>query len=109
MRRSVPRLLLISVLIMIVTLGLSSCGGGGGSSSTITKVTISPANVSLNRGDVRAVTATATDKNDATVGGDVTWTSDNSNLLSVSTAGLLCAGKWDANFIVCTPATSDGT
>ena len=109
MRRSVPRLFLIPALILVLTLGFSSCGGGGSSNSTPTTVTISPTNVSLNRGQVQSVSATATDAKNNTVGGDVTWSSDNTKLLSVSTAGNLCAGSWDSAFIVCTPATSDGT
>jgi trimeric autotransporter adhesin len=108
MRRSVPRLFVIPALISALTLGFSSCGGGGGSTAP-TAVTISPTNVSLNRGQVSSVTATATDAKSNAVGGDITWSSDNPKLLSVSTAGALCAGSWDTSFIVCTPATSDGT
>jgi hypothetical protein len=108
MRPFVPRRLFISALIVVVALGFISCGGDGGSSNVPTKVTVSPANISLNRGQVFQVSAVATDAKDLAVNGDVTWSSDNTKLVSVSSTGLLCAGTWDANNIVCTPATDDG-
>ena len=108
MRPFVSRYFIVPALIAVLTLGFSSCGGGGGG-TTITTVTISPTNLSLNRGQVFQASATATDSKGVAVNGDITWTSDNTKLLSVSSTGLLCAGTWDTAIVVCTPATADGT
>jgi hypothetical protein len=110
MRPFVPRLLIFPALMAVLALGLTSCGGGnGGGTGVPTKVTINPVNVSLSRGQVFQVAAAASDAKDNIVNGDVTWTSDNTKLVSVSSTGLLCGGTWDAKNIVCTPATDNGT
>jgi hypothetical protein len=109
MRPFVPRHFIVTAFIVLVALGLGSCGGdGGGSSNVPTTVTISPTNVSLNRGQVFQVTASGSDSKGQVINGDITWSSDNTKLVSVSSTGFLCAGTWDANNIVCTPATDDG-
>ncbi|MBZ5648504.1 MAG: hypothetical protein LAN37_14915 [Acidobacteriia bacterium] len=67
-------------------------------------VTISPAAISLNRGQVFQATGTALDENNRPVTSQaVTFTSSDTTVLTTSTSGLLCAGTWDTNFIHCTP------
>ena len=71
---------------------------------------ITPTVISLNRGDVFQATTAAFQSDGTTqVAGDFTFSSSNTNIASVSTAGLVCAGKWDAAFVVCTPATTTGS
>lgn len=91
-------------------LGLTACGGSTPAANVPASITFTPASISLNRGDVYQTSAIPYDKGGTTqIAADLTYTSSNSDLVSVSTAGNLCAGKWDATFVVCTPATTDGT
>ncbi|MGA2001481.1 MAG: Ig-like domain-containing protein [Terriglobales bacterium] len=93
---------------------LAGCGGGGSSStSTIPNtITASPSSISLNLGDVAAISATVTDSKGVVVTNPPTFTYSSSNtaVATVSTAGSVCAGKWDALFIVCdTTGVQPGT
>jgi hypothetical protein len=95
---------------LALILGLSACGGSSTSPITAASVTLTPVLASMNRGDVLQLTATALEKDGTTATpADFTFTSSNSSLVSVSTAGNVCAGTWDATFVVCTPATTTGT
>src|SRR5581483_7684667 len=94
-------------LISIAT--LSGCGGSSTSSSPTTvpgSISVSPTVASLDLGGPTVLTPTA--KNFA--GNPVTltfsWKSSNPDIVSVSTNGLVCAGKWDSLVvpIVCTPS-----
>lgn len=118
MRRSVLLFLLYSVLASLV-LSLSGCGGGDDPNeqdAKISTVTVGPASISLNKGDVFQPTAAAKNAAGTTIVTDFTFSLDPSCassaascMVSTSPAGLLCAGKWDANFIVCSPSTASGT
>ncbi len=102
-----PAVLIFTVALI---LQMSACGGGGSTNNTTaTKVVISPTALSLNRGEVGSVSATSFNSSNAQVSADVIYTSSNSSLASISPAGSVCAGKWDTNFVVCTPATATGT
>ena len=95
----------------VLIIAMSACGGSNSSNTTAAKsLTITPSVISMNRGDVFQTTTQAF-QSDGTTGvvADFTFASSNSNIASVSTAGNLCAGKWDANFVVCTPATTTGS
>src|SRR3954464_5842831 len=96
--------------LVIFALGLTACGGGSSKgANAVATITVAPASLSLNFGDVSAVTAVASDKNNATVASAIfTYTSDHPHLVSVANAGGVCAGKWDdlAKPVVCTPATA---
>jgi hypothetical protein len=96
---------------LALILALSACGGNSNTTSTAAaSVKITPTVISLNRGDVFQATTTAFQKDGQTqVAADFTFASSNTNLASISTAGQVCAGKWDAAFIVCTPATTTGS
>lgn len=95
----------------VLIIAMSACGGSNSANSTAAaSLTISPTVISMNRGDVFQTTTRAFQKDGTTeVAADFTYASSNSNIASVSTAGNVCAGKWDANFVVCTPATTTGS
>jgi hypothetical protein len=107
MRRFFPESSLFAALLIFVV-AMVACGGGTPTANVVDKITIATP-ISLNQGDVAQLSVTATDKNGATAIASFTYTSSNNNLVSVSTSGLLCAGTWDANYIVCTPTTSTGS
>jgi len=100
---------LILVVVAVFTV-LTGCGGGGSSSSSTSNpgsVQLGPATLSLNQGDVLGFTAIVLDANGAVASNAtaVTYTTSNPALATVnSTTGSVCAGVWDANFIVCSPA-----
>jgi trimeric autotransporter adhesin len=95
----------------VLILVLSACGGSNSTNTTAAKsLKITPTVISLNRGDVFQATTAAFQSDGTTqVAADFTFASSNSNIASVSTAGNICAGTWDANFVVCTPATATGS
>src|SRR5574337_1720057 len=93
-----------TVLATLVAL-LTGCGGGGSSGSTtvnVASITLSPAIASLNFGDTLQFTATALDANKNPVTPTFTFASSNPNIVGISSAGLACGGRWDANFVNCT-------
>jgi hypothetical protein len=82
---------------------IAGCGGSKPVTPTASSITLNPAVLSLNEGQVLPVTAIARNFAGAIVTVDLTFTSSNTNLVTVSPAGLVCGGKFDANNIVCTP------
>jgi hypothetical protein len=82
---------------------LAACGGSTTKTPVPAKIVLSPTTVSLNEGDVSQISAIAQSSTGATIAADITFTSSNPSIATVSTGGLICAGKWDSSFIVCTP------
>ncbi len=121
MRKSAGSALIPLVLLsFLLILGLSGCSSGGGSQEdprVLTEVTVSPASVSLSRGQVVAVSAIALDQEDDTILADFTFSSSSNAVFTVSEVGptlnsrLVCAGTWDSltTPVVCTPAAAPGT
>src|SRR5581483_9228324 len=92
--------------LIVVILALSALIGCGGHSSTTTNtnvIQVSPSPLSINLGDVAALSSTIVDSTGAAVTTTSTFTFSSANpaVATVSSGGLVCAGKWDANFIVC--------
>ena len=101
----VTRLLLLGGAAAV----LASCGGGGSSSSssttnTPTTVTVTPASLSLNHGDVVQIGSVQVLNSSNTAVSPtptITYTSANPAAVTVTTTGLVCAGVFDASNIVC--------
>jgi hypothetical protein len=101
-----------AALAVVLIIALAGCGGGSSSSSSTKTVTTNPSSVSLNLGDVATISAAVTDSNGnlVTNAPAFTYSSSNTAVATVSTAGAVCAGKWDTNFIVCdTTGVQPGT
>ena len=47
------------------------------------------------------ISATAQNSSGATIAADITFTSSNPSIATISTGGSICGGKWDSSFIVC--------
>ncbi len=107
MRRFSPKFCLVAVLVLATF--WAACGGGTPTANVVDKITINSSTVSLNQGDVYQLSATATTASGSTAIASLHYTSSDTSLLSISTSGLICAGQWDANFIVCTPTTKTGS
>ncbi len=105
--------ILIAILTVLI-IALAGCGGGSSSkaASTPTAIVITPSSLSLNLGDVTGIGANVVNSSGATVTNPpvVTFTSSNTSLVTISSTGSVCAGKWDTNFIVCdTTGVQPGT
>ncbi len=102
------RLLLPLGLALTVVFG---CGGNGTNPGPgpAADVILSPTSLSLTRGDVVQIGSQVVDADDNQVFGEtLTLPSSNSNMVTVSPNGLVCAGIWDANFVVCNTRDSAG-
>jgi len=95
----------VAALISIFSLVLiSGCGGGTKVQTPVAaSITLTPSSLSLNEGQVGSFTAIARDSTGAVVTVDLTFSSSNSALAAVSSAGLVCGGSFDSNSIVCSP------
>ncbi len=80
---------------------LPGCGGSGSSTPKATQVVVTPTMLSLNEGAVGTLSAVAESSTGATVAADITFTSSNPSVATVSAGGLVCAGAWDSSFINC--------
>ncbi len=104
---------LAGILILASVAILPGCGGGGSSTAkpdtTVATLTVNPSSLSLDFGQVVQLQATPKNKDGTAVLQTITYKSDNTAVVQVSNSGNACAGTWDTNFIVCTPATTPGT
>jgi hypothetical protein len=97
---------------MIVTaLGITLAGCGGskppGPSPFAATVRLTPAvSVSLQEGALLSFTASPQNGAGQTVSAPITFQSSDTSILNVAPNGVACAGKWDAQFINCTPKSS---
>lgn len=98
---AVPVLAAIAAVISLSF--LVACGGGSTASTTPTQLILSPTTFSLNQGAVGTLSVTAENSAGTIVPADITFTSSNTAVATVSTGGLICAGQWDSVFINCTP------
>ncbi len=89
------------LLLLIIGTVFLGCGGGGGGTSPVASITLSPTNVSLNRGAAAQLTAQALDANNNLVATPTLAYHSSNSAITVSSNGLICAGQWDANFIKC--------
>ena len=88
---------------------LPACGGGGSSTSTVVaKIVLTPTSVSLNEGAVATLSAVAENASGGVVAADISFTSSNTNVATISTGGLICGGRWDASFVNCNATIGSG-
>src|SRR5438045_5648765 len=88
---------IVTVLLLLISGILAGCGGGSSKvNNTVTSVVLSPTSFSLNSGDVVQLSATAQNSANTAVAANITYASSNSAVVTVSNAGLICAGVWDS-------------
>jgi hypothetical protein len=101
MRRfSAARVLAALFAVLILSI-LPGCSGTSTTLSGVTTLILNPVSLSMNTGQIASITATAQNSSGGTVIADVSYTSSNPNLVTVTANGVVCAGIWDANFINC--------
>jgi len=92
----------VAAIFAILTLSLLvSCSGTSTSTNPVTSITVAPLFLSLSPGQTAQLTVTPKDYAGNAVVADVSYSSTNTNLVTVTATGLVCAGLWDANFITC--------
>lgn len=109
MRQLSAARIVAAVLSVLCLSFLSACGGASSSSTpVVNSITLAPSPLSINAGQVAALSAQTLNYAGTAITADVTFTSSNPSLATVSGAGLVCGGTFDANDIVCTPASTAG-
>jgi hypothetical protein len=102
MRRLQLKFAFIAFLLSCVALLLAGCGSSN--SGKVVLITLSPSPVSVAYGQSNiTLSAVAVNAGNATVSTTYTFSSSNSAAVSISPAGLICGGSWDASFATCTP------
>ena len=97
------------VIIALLLCGLGACGGHKppGPSPFPAKITLSPStSASLQQGNIISFTATAQNASNASISATFTYQSSNTDILNLAPNGVACGGKWDAQFVTCTPGAS---
>ena len=87
---------------------MPGCGGSSTANTTVATIVLSPTTLSLNEGAVGTLSACAQNSAGNIVAADITFTSSNNNIATVSSGGLVCGGVWDANIINCNPTLGQG-
>lgn len=94
----------LAALLSLVALAfIAGCSSTGVQTPTAAAITLSPSSLSLNEGQVLSITASAVDGTGTVVAVDFTYSSSNPALASISSAGDVCGGQFDADTIVCSP------
>jgi len=97
---AVPVLAAVAAILFLIF--LPGCGGGGSTASSIvTQLIVTPSPVSLNEGGVATLSAVAQNSAGTPVAADISFSSNNTNIATVSAGGLVCGGIWDASIINC--------
>jgi hypothetical protein len=100
-RFSVVRVLAALLTVICLSL-LAGCGGGSATTNPVpSTIVLSPTTISLNQGDVATISAIAQNSSGNTIAADITFTSSDPSIATISTGGSICGGIWDSGFIVC--------
>ena len=91
---------LVSVIFLSFMVG---CSGTSSTVAPVSQIVFSPTSLSLNPAQVTRLVATPENSSGGAVVADVSFSSSNTALVTVSPAGFVCAGVWDSNYIVCNP------
>ena len=102
MQRVSPVRVLAALAAVLCLSLLIACGGGNSVNTTVSQLVLSPTTFSMNEGAVATLAVSAENSAGTIVPADITFSSSNNNIATVSTGGLICAGQWDSVFINCT-------
>ena len=80
---------------------LVGCSGTSTPTNPVTSIVVTPSYLSLSPGQTAQLMASPKNYAGNAIVADVSYASSNSNLVTVTATGLVCAGIWDANFINC--------
>ncbi|HET9791324.1 MAG TPA: Ig-like domain-containing protein [Candidatus Angelobacter sp.] len=98
-----------TAIILIAAAVLAGCGGGSSSSkNTVVQVTLNPGTLSMVAGQVAGTSVSAQNSTNTAIASTFTYNTSNPKLVTVSPAGLVCAGVWDSTFVVCNGNDASG-
>jgi len=96
------RFVLSTGFALLLSAVVAGCGGSSSKvNNTVTQITVTPSTLSLNAGDVAQPLFLTENSAGTPVAANTTFTSSNTNVATVSTAGAVCGGQWDSTFVVC--------
>lgn len=87
---------------------MAGCGGSSSANNKVTQLILTPTTSSMNQGAVTTLSVTAENSGGTAIAADISFTSSNTAVATVSTGGLICAGQWDSSFINCNFTAGSG-
>ncbi len=96
---TVPVLAAVAAILFLIF--LPGCGGGNSSNTVVTQLILTPSPVSLNEGGIATLSAVAQNSAGTAVAADISFSSSNNSIGTVSPGGLICGGIWDPSYINC--------
>ncbi|HLI62669.1 MAG TPA: Ig-like domain-containing protein [Terriglobales bacterium] len=93
---------------IVAVLFLGGCGSGYNAGNVVSKIILTPTTFSLNEGDVATLSASAQNAGGLAVAADITFSSNSSQIATVSPGGLICAGVWDPSYVFCNATQGKG-
>ena len=106
-RVSLGRVLAATAAVLFL-ISLPGCGGSSNSDNTVTTLSLTPTTISLNQGAVTSLNVIAENSAGTAVAADISFSSSNPAIATVSSGGLVCGGVWDANIINCNAVPGQG-
>lgn len=99
-----------NVLILLAALAVAGCGGGSSTNKTVAQVILSPTSLSMVAGEVVTVNSSAVNATGGAVSPlpNITISTSNPKLVTVSPRQEVCGGVWDSAFIVCNGLDATG-
>ncbi|HEX8894843.1 MAG TPA: Ig-like domain-containing protein, partial [Terriglobales bacterium] len=91
----------VAAIFAVLTVSLLVSCSGTTSTNPVTSITLTPLYLSLSPGQTFQLGAQPKDYAGNNVVADVSYASSNTNLVTVTATGIVCAGLWDPNFITC--------
>ncbi len=108
MQRVFPVPVLAAVAAVLCFFLMPGCGGGNSTNNTVTSLVLTPTSTSLNQGGVTTLSVTAENSAGTPIAADISFSSSNGAIATVSPGGLICGGQWDASFINCNFTAGSG-
>jgi hypothetical protein len=98
-----PAVTVLAAISAIICVSLlAGCGGGTSTAPpVVSSISLTPATISLNEGAVASLSAVALNSAGNVIAADITFSSSNSKIATVSSSGLVCGGVWDSSIINC--------
>lgn len=94
---------IVAALFAVLILSLLVSCSGTSSANPVTSLSLSPTYMSLSPGQTAQFTPSPKNYAGTPIVADTSYSSSNTNLVTVTAGGLVCAGIWDQNFITCNP------
>lgn len=99
-----------TLTIGLAALAMAGCGSSSNTNKTVAQVTLSPSTLSMVAGEVVNVTSGALNPSGSAVSPapNITISTSNPKLVTVSPRQEVCGGVWDSAFVVCNGLDSTG-